>query len=64
MPNKTKQGIINAVFHDIDKLPLGIAQHTFGLDHYDRCGNEIMVHQPDCIRCKYIRVKKKWGAPC
>ena len=51
---------IKSIFTDLEKLPLGISHHTRGLDHYDGEGNEVMKHQPDCLRCKYLRVKRRY----
>lgn len=55
------QQVAREIFEEIEKLPLGISQHTFGLDHYDKEGNEIMTHQPDCLLCKFLKVKSKYG---
>lgn len=54
------QDTIRDIFDSIEKLSLGMNQHTFGLDHYDNCGNEVLTHQPDCLRCRFLTLKAKY----
>ena len=49
---------IEGIKQALEELPLGL-HHQLGLDHYDEHGNEVMVHQPDCIECQW---EKAWQA--
>jgi len=36
---------------ELESLPLKLT-HSYAVDHYDKKGNEVLLHQPDCLRCR------------
>ncbi|MCK5236298.1 MAG: hypothetical protein KAR06_04855 [Deltaproteobacteria bacterium] len=57
---KAHDAVIREIFERIEGLGLGIYHHSMAVDHYDNQGNEVMEHQPDCLKCKFEKIKHKY----
>lgn len=57
---QARREVAEEIFEKLECLGLGLASHQYGLDHYDKKGNEVMIHLPDCAKCRIERLKAKY----